>query len=175
MRISERHAPRKERVETAAPENPARSGAVRYCGEYYSERRKAESRTPYVLRRIDPADGAHVAGAGGQSCAIMKDKMRRARRYLPLLAIFLLGGIQVTAAVASAMQIQCVETCPDDDDTGHCPPSCGCACHAPFRLSTVHLKIANLDLRAERCVAEEASVPASPDPKPLRHVPKNAA
>ncbi len=101
--------------------------------------------------------------------------MRRAKRYLPVIAICLLSGVQVAAAVASTMQVECFESCPNDDETGHCPPTCWCSCHAPSRPGTVQLKVARLELPSERFVAEELSIPASPEPKPLRHVPKSAA
>lgn len=100
--------------------------------------------------------------------------MRRAKRHLPLFAACLLSGAQVAATVASSLPVECLDGCPNDDDEGRCPPTCWCNCHAPSRPGTVQLRVARLEASAGRLVPEDLALPASPEPKPLRHVPKSA-
>lgn len=97
------------------------------------------------------------------------------RRLARLLASFALA-LAVFQAVGSRLpgvRIACVETCPDDDDQGACPPACDCACRAPHRISlAAPAALPEPALCGEAFVATAATTPPEPDPRALLHVPR---
>ena len=101
--------------------------------------------------------------------------MRTLRRLLTVLAILFLGLVQ-TLAAAQAATSACVESCPDDDPGGNCPPACSCTCHhAPRRPAPAEAM--SLGVRAPDRVRHrpgDEQLPPAPEPREMLHVPKSA-
>ena len=69
--------------------------------------------------------------------------------------------------------VACVETCPDDDDQGRCPPvcvSCACVGHARADLPRPATVAASADARDLRPFEADAA-PSAPHRPDILHVP----
>jgi len=101
--------------------------------------------------------------------------MSRSRRYFPVLVALVLASAQVIIAAEAALDAACAEGCGSDDDSGHCPPSCLCGCcHAPRQQSVSQVMLGRLEVPPRTFGLIDVVLPASPDPEPLFHVPKQA-
>jgi hypothetical protein len=98
--------------------------------------------------------------------------MRILRRLLTIIGICLLALVQTVVAAETA-GTQCIETCPDDDQDGRCPPACTCACHAPRKPVPAGVVefVAPAPPGARRCPVD-VEVPTSPEQSEIWHVPK---
>ena len=99
--------------------------------------------------------------------------MRILKRLPMIVAISFLALVQ-TVALAKSATSECIETCPDDDQDGKCPPACTCACHAPRRPAPAGAVavVAPAPESAKRSAFDE-ELPASPEPSEIWHVPKS--
>jgi len=68
----------------------------------------------------------------------------------------------------------CAEQCPDDAPGGTCPPACPCTCcsHFPSFPSDVGVAALLPPPPTRFIAAREQTVPSSPEPAEIAHVPK---
>lgn len=85
-------------------------------------------------------------------------------------ALLVLGGAGVDAHAEGT----CTAQCPDDDAGGHCPPNCSdCLCcgHLTSALFRVEFEVRPQARAVGSSLTAPGTLPASPDPRELLHVP----
>jgi hypothetical protein len=99
--------------------------------------------------------------------------MRRLARLLASL-VLALAVFQAVGSRLPGVRVVCLETCPDDDDRGQCPPACDCTCRAPHQVSLPAPVVSPARPEAAvRYVAWTPVPPQAPDPRALLHVPRS--
>ena len=95
------------------------------------------------------------------------------RRIVQLLMLFLVLG-QALGLDWVAAEDACQESCDDDTDGRHCPPSCpSCTCSlrsAPAVPPTAPVIVA-LPTTSTVSVPETERIPGTPEPREIMHVP----